>query len=349
MRVRDILHALSRVEIRGERFDGHGAREVYRAPLVYIRGASYRTEETQGLDLAHVFEEGLPRLLHLELGWYEGVRHGETGELGNNYLLLPQALAHFKDAAQADKTSIEERLIDFLWTRYSLNQARKLEISLTFDVALRRAGITNRNITRARQTLQKALDRLKNRGLIEGYTPLPLTRNDLLTVTLRLPTDTSAAALAQETESTFAYPQYEEMEEPIPEPISSAEPEVLVAYFSVLQLGQRRLEAKHTWFLIWEQVRDQIESAAKQTTFARLVQPHWQAETHADGDVTYRLYLVVPAGLLHHLRIEETKIQRVAELLFPELARPLLGPELTFKRRTNILTSLMAGSTAYVV
>ncbi len=74
-RVRDVLLALARVELRGQIYDpATQIRDLYVAPLIALRGGRYRHEETRDISVADLMEKGLPLSLRIELGWYAGVR-----------------------------------------------------------------------------------------------------------------------------------------------------------------------------------------------------------------------------------------------------------------------------------
>jgi hypothetical protein len=318
-RLRDILHALSRVEIRGERFDGRGNREVYVAPMLYIRGGSYNEKETATLDLSRVLEEGLPRKLHLELGWYEGIRRAD-GRLGNNYLLLPRSLGRYVGAEAADKVATEERLLDFLWMRYSLTRGQSPTLALTLQVALSRAGITNKNITRARQTLEKALERLATQGHIEAFSSLPKDRSGRFTVTLHLPAPEQATVPVP----SSAAPVEQTEELPL---IHGNEllPLLPATYYSTLWIGGQELAAKTAWYLLWEQAKSHYGFAVAQ--LFRQVAPLWQVTPCPDGDVLVALYLGVAPGVVRRLQAALAPLEAAVETLYPQQPFGLLvGP-----------------------
>lgn len=343
-RVRDILQALSRVEIRGERFVGDGNREVYRAPLLYIRGGLYREQETEGIDLARIFEEGLPRTLHLELGWYSGVRRA-NGELGNNYVLLPRSLATYTDAAQADHQATEERLADFLWMRYSLGQSRSPTLTLTLEVALRRSGITNKNITRARDTLQKALDRLVKGHQVLRYSALPLRRSSSFTVTLAVPDAKERAHAKAGVEAPSMWDLVEQDEEParvVPaDPAEAAEaqpgdgqagdtpaPLAAQSLFPVMSFGSHRLGARQVWEDLIEALLPQVPAWRVNAVTLHKWQALWRAETLPDGDVVYWLYLGRPSGHPHLLPAVEATLNRIIDGKYGQTFGLQVGPEL---------------------
>jgi hypothetical protein len=324
-RVRDVLLALSRVEIRGERFDGAGGREFYAAPLISIRGGYYREEETRTIDLAQLLEHGLPNKLHIELGWYEGVRRRD-GRLGNNYVLLPRTLSAFQDTGHADHLATEDRLLEFLWLRYSLQRGQSLAIVLTLEVALRRAGITNKNISRARQTLQQALERLRIRQHIANYSPLPKRRPQSFTVVLQLPQAQGAPPPLDAPEALPPTPDLEVIEpEGGGELGELAEAPARAAYMQVMCVGSRSLSAQVIWQTLKEAAKTQLPGPLQMHLASS--QPLWRADTLTDGDVRYWLYLGVPRGLVLRVQAAEPILGEIAGNLWDHAFGVLVGPE----------------------
>ena len=356
-RVRDALLALSRVEIRGERFDHAGGREFYSAPLITIRGGYYQERETRDIPLSELLERGLPSKLHIELGWYEGVRRSD-GSIGNNYLLLPRDLSYFRSVGQADHMKTEDLLAEFLWLRYSLQFRRGLTLSLTLDVALKHAGVTNSNVTRARQTLEKALQSLMARGHVAHYTSLPAKRSQSFTVTLRLPnqegqsdvephslwdslpdSDSPSVRPPDDTEfllesnlATAADPSEPQPQDRAPYELSEFSPEDRVlgdspsigSYMQVLRIGTYSLPAELAWHRIQERSHDELSAAVLQ--HLRNVQPLWRVDTLADGDIQYWLHLGVSTGLRTRLESSEPILQRIADQLYPKAFGIMFGP-----------------------
>ena len=355
-RVRDALLALSRVEIRGERFDHAGGREFYSAPLITIRGGYYQERETRDIPLSELLERGLPSKLHIELGWYEGVRRSD-GSIGNNYLLLPRDLSYFRSVGQADHMKTEDLLAEFLWLRYSLQFRRGLTLSLTLDVALKHAGVTNSNVTRARQTLEKALQSLMARGHVAHYTPLPAKRSQSFTVTLRLPgqdgqahvephslweapPDSNSLAIhpPDDTElllesnlTTASDPNELQPQDDAPyelpayagEPVLEGSPST-GSYMQVLRIGSYSLPAELAWHRIQEQSHTELSAAVRQHLGA--VQPLWRVDTLADGDIQYWLHLGIATGLRPRLESSEPTLQRIADQLYPKAFGIMFGP-----------------------
>jgi hypothetical protein len=186
-RVRDVLLALARVELRGQMYDPVAQiRDLYVAPLIALRGGRYRFEETRDISVEDLMEKGLPLSLRIELGWYAGIRRPD-GQLGNNFALLPRDLAFYQGLPPADQIGMADRLAEFLWLRYSYQRGASRDIVVTLGEALSHSGIFYKNTTRARERLAVALAHLSERGQIERHTPLPRGRNSSFVVTLRLP------------------------------------------------------------------------------------------------------------------------------------------------------------------
>lgn len=348
-RVRDILLALSRVEVRGERFVGRGERTVYTAPLISIRGASYGEVETRDLDLAHILEEGLPRTLLLELGWYDGVRR-DDGSLGNNYALLPYDLAPFGPGERPEEVPLdpanygatEDRLLDFLWTRCSLQHNHR-EIALTLAVALRRAGITNKNITRARTTLERALARLLTQGRIAAYSALPMRRSGRFQITLAPPqVRPTALPPGDETPTLPANPTggaQEDREGTSPSPededqgqaptrtqaeATEAASEGSVSYLRVITHGGRALSASATWRTLSDRAASRLPEWGRIPE--QQVQPLWQTAIDSTGDIQYALYLGAPDGLIPVVRRQIWTLREVARAGWRPPFEVLFGP-----------------------
>jgi len=181
--VRDTLIGLQRVEIRAQRFDpvSPTGRALYRAPLIYLRGGQYSIEETKDIPLSTLLERGLPTSLTIELGWYAGVRQPD-GRLGNNYALQPRSSTFFGQLTAQHGTA--DALLEFLYLMRSLRMNTSQPLVMTRGVALTRAHIHTRNVTRARQILEAALNRLIERGYIMSFTPIPSRATDTFEVTL---------------------------------------------------------------------------------------------------------------------------------------------------------------------
>ena len=312
-KVRDVLLALSRVEIRGERFDPYARdkRQMYTAPLVGILGGSYSREETRNISLAELLEHGLPRVLDVELRWYEGVRK-RTGEMGNNYVLLPRELSYYQHRGKADFGATEDRIAEFLWLRYSLQRSQSQTIVLTLDVALTRAGIFNSNITRARQTLAKALDALQRREQIMEYSPLPTKRYEQITIRLQLP-NTAPPAQA-DLWGIFPDEDNAREEEDAPE-ILDHDPlaELESIYLSIMRIGGMDLSAIQVWQGLLESLH--ITNATVHQNLQGSVRPLWQLTTLDTGDLACSLYIGAPAYLVTRLLpMENSLLTQVAAL-----------------------------------
>ena len=132
-------------------------------------------EANQHLSTWELFEKGVPGdIIHVRIGpeWYEGVRRSD-GSKGNNYTLVPR-LGDPKTLTNPGQSRTEDRLESYLYTRYKELKYTKLSISILRSTALDKAGVTTKNVTRATQILQKALDKLQSKGIITGYNPKPL-------------------------------------------------------------------------------------------------------------------------------------------------------------------------------
>jgi hypothetical protein len=186
------LVALLTTQIAAERpvFD---KGKSYRATVLQSLITSIRTlydndeEANRNLSTWELFEKGVPGdVIQVQIGqeWYEGVRRRD-GRPGNNYTLVPR-LADPRQLSNPVHTRTEDRLENYLYTRYKELKYSKLTIGITRATALEKAGITTKNVTRATQILQKALDKLLSKGTIVNYNPqpLPLRPNETFTVEL---------------------------------------------------------------------------------------------------------------------------------------------------------------------
>lgn len=186
------LVALQTTQIIAERpvYDkGKQYREVIMSPLLTGLRTIYDNDEEANRHLStwELFEKGVPGdIIHVRIGpdWYEGVRRSD-GSRGNNYTLVPR-LGDPRTLTNPSHSRTEDRLENYLYTRYKELKYAKLNIIILRSTALDKAGVTTKNVTRATQILQKALDKLQSKGVIKGYNPqpLPLRPNESFTVDL---------------------------------------------------------------------------------------------------------------------------------------------------------------------
>lgn len=173
-RMRDTLNAAHNLEIVGEYTtweDGVQVRKAFRRPVVSMIGATFDAAETSDLTTEELFLKGLPKNVQIRLNFYDGVRR-PNGALGSQYVLMPR-LAEPKALPKANYSTTHERLRQYLLLCRRASGEDRNEISLSRETALEKAGITNKNVTRATQTLEKALNRLVEEGILASYTPLP--------------------------------------------------------------------------------------------------------------------------------------------------------------------------------
>lgn len=174
------LAALASTPIAAERpvYDkGKEMRMVIIQALITSIRTLYDNDEEANANLStwELFERGVAGdIMQVSIGqdWYEGVRRRD-GSRGNNYTLVPR-LGNPKLLANPIHTRTEDRLENYLYTRYKELKYSKLNISILRSTAMEKAGITTKNVTRATQILQKALEKLKDKGVILSYGPLPL-------------------------------------------------------------------------------------------------------------------------------------------------------------------------------
>lgn len=166
----------------------HYRAAVREALVTSIRTIYSNDEEANaGLSTWELFEKGTPGdIIQVSIGqaWYEGVRRRD-GTPGNNYTLVPR-LGDPRLLANPGHSRTEDRIENYLYARYKELKYSKLSIAIQRGTALDKAGVTTKNVTRATQILQKALDKLQSKGVITGYNPrpLPLRPTDSFTVEL---------------------------------------------------------------------------------------------------------------------------------------------------------------------
>lgn len=174
------LVALQTTQIIAERpvYDkGKNYREVMMSQLLTGLRAFYDNDDDANKHLSawELFERGVPGdWVSVRIGqdWYEGVRRSD-GTRGNNYTLVPR-LGDPRQLGNPSHSRTEDRLENYLYTRYKELKYTKLSISIVRSTALDKAGVTTKNVTRATQILQKALDKLQSKGVIKEYNPKPL-------------------------------------------------------------------------------------------------------------------------------------------------------------------------------
>jgi hypothetical protein len=168
---------------------GKNYRAAVREALITSIRTIYSNDEeaNAGLSTWELFEKGTPGdIIQVSIGgaWYEGVRRRD-GSPGNNYTLVPR-LGDPRSLANPGHSRTEDRMENYLYARYKELKYSKLSIAIQRSTALDKAGVTTKNITRATQILQKALDKLQAKGVITDYNPrpLPLRPNESFTVEL---------------------------------------------------------------------------------------------------------------------------------------------------------------------
>lgn len=180
-RLRDTLNAAHNLEIVGEYTtweDGVQVRKAVRRSVISLIGATFDVNDTVGITTEDLFLQGLPKAIQVRLNFYDGVRRPD-GALGNQYVLMPR-LAAPKTLPKANYAGTHERLRQYLL--YCYRQSRPADGTLTFtrETTLEKAGITNKNVTRATQTLEKALNRLVKEGTLRSFSPIPLRPHETL-------------------------------------------------------------------------------------------------------------------------------------------------------------------------
>ena len=174
------LVALQTTQVIAERpfYDkGKNYREVVMSPLLAGLRTFYDNDDEANHHLStwELFEKGVPGdIVHVRIGpeWYEGVRRND-GTKGNNYTLVPR-VGDPKALTNPGHTRTEDRLENYLYARYKELKYTKLNVTILRSTALDKAGVTTKNVTRATQILQKALDKLQVKGIITDYNPKPL-------------------------------------------------------------------------------------------------------------------------------------------------------------------------------
>lgn len=181
------LH-LTRVEVT--RRTSHGRRHTttgFSAPLLSAVG--YLTTENVGeMNVRDVFEQGLPEIIQISISqvWYEGVRR-DDGRPGRDYRLLPrpQATQSTRGRRGPKPGGIhrgQSRTADLLraYVQRCKEQSQGRHVVLARSALLEHAGITNRNVSMAVNTLKRALNRLVEEGTLHGFQVKPSKVDELI-------------------------------------------------------------------------------------------------------------------------------------------------------------------------
>ena len=174
-RLRNALIAATTLEIYAEYKiweKGQLVRKAKRQSVLTWTGGSFLADEHGGLTTEQLFQHGLPKSVDVRLNFYDGVRRPD-GRLGNQYVLMPR-LGDPKKLQSARHASTEELIKSYLLFRYRQTRMSSRNLSVTRQTAMEKANITNKNITRATQTLERALNRLVADGTLVSFTSIPL-------------------------------------------------------------------------------------------------------------------------------------------------------------------------------
>lgn len=185
-RLRDVLNIAHGLEIVGEYpawENGKPVRKAFQRPVLSMIGATFDPTESKDLSTSELFQRGLPKTIQIRLNFYDGVRRPD-GRLGSQYVLMPHLASSAAALPSAYRSRTEERLRAYLLLRYRQDNMESKSLTITRGIALERAGITNKNVTRATQTLKRALDKLVEEGTVEQYSPIPLESRESFTITL---------------------------------------------------------------------------------------------------------------------------------------------------------------------
>jgi hypothetical protein len=141
------------------------------APLLSHLEYSTR-ENVADLSPHQVFERGLPDNVTVTIGWFDSLRD-TNGRPQHSYVRTPPPLygaagrrRNFTGVSTVD--NLRGHLIRYQKT------VRSGSIELARSVLLSQAGVTNRNVTNATKSLQRALDALVAEGMLSSYGPIPL-------------------------------------------------------------------------------------------------------------------------------------------------------------------------------
>ncbi|HEU5367372.1 MAG TPA: hypothetical protein VFU69_02865 [Ktedonobacterales bacterium] len=161
--------------------DGTIADDTIERPLVFLFGGTYpHKDNPEGRRRA-------PSHVKVALGWYTGVRQLD-GRPGTDYVpaeRLQPGRGHAQHHATRER--LRRRLL--LYAHYRLQEMRASNqlvpppegyvlVRLRRKTALERAGITTANVTLQRNSLVKALEKLRAAGVIYGYGEIPRKPDD---------------------------------------------------------------------------------------------------------------------------------------------------------------------------
>ena len=179
------MRALSSVSLEVARTirhpDGTMADDTIERQLVFLFGGTYpHKDNPEGRRRA-------PSHVKVALGWYMGVRQLD-GRPGTDYVpaeRLQPGRGHAQHHATRER--LRRRLL--LMAHYRLQAMRRANqvipppegyvlVPLRRKTALERAGITTANVTLQRNSLVKALEKLRTAGVIYGHSEIPRKPDD---------------------------------------------------------------------------------------------------------------------------------------------------------------------------
>lgn len=179
------MRALSSVSLEVVRTirhpDGSIADDTIERPLVFLFGGTYpHKDNPEGRRRA-------PSHVKVALGWYMGVRQLD-GRPGTDYVPA-ERLQPGRGHAQHNATRERLRRRLLLYAHYRMQEMRANKqiipppegyviVRLRRKTALERAGITTTNVTLQRTSLVKALEKLRDAGVIYGYSEIPRKADD---------------------------------------------------------------------------------------------------------------------------------------------------------------------------
>jgi hypothetical protein len=179
------MRALSSVSLEVVRTirhpDGSIADDTIERPLVFLFGGTYpHKDNPEGRRRA-------PSHVKVALGWYMGVRQLD-GRPGTDYVPA-ERLQPGRGHAQHNATRERLRRRLLLYAHYRMQEMRANKqpfpppegyviVRLRRKTALERAGITTTNVTLQRNSLVKALEKLRDAGVIYGYSEIPRKPDD---------------------------------------------------------------------------------------------------------------------------------------------------------------------------